>query len=63
MFYSGKTKYHCLASLYVIDTNRLLVFFSTDFQGSWHDSRIFKIMNLKNKTIPPFKRVRMLSYV
>jgi hypothetical protein len=38
----------------VIDTNRRLIFFSAGFQGSWHDSRIFKTLNLKDKPIPPF---------
>lgn len=53
-FYSGKTRYHCLASLYVIDTNRRLIFFQAGFQGSWHDSCIFNIINLKDKPIPPY---------
>jgi hypothetical protein len=43
-----------LASLYVLDTSRRLIFFSAGFQGSWHDSRIYKTVNLKDKPIPPF---------
>ncbi len=54
IFYSGKTKYHCLASIYIVDTNRHLIFFSAGYQGSWHDSHIFKITNIKDKPIPPF---------
>ncbi|CAF1618815.1 unnamed protein product [Didymodactylos carnosus] len=40
VYYSGKNKTHCLASIYIISTNRRLIFFKSCFLGSVHDSRM-----------------------
>ncbi|CAF1319700.1 unnamed protein product [Didymodactylos carnosus] len=54
IYYSGKTKYHCLASIYVINNDRKLILFESGFFGSYHDSRIFSSLQVGlNNPIPP----------
>ncbi|CAF1325816.1 unnamed protein product [Didymodactylos carnosus] len=54
IYYSGKTKYHCLASIYVISNDRKLILFESGFFGSYHDSRIFNSLQVGlNNSIPP----------
>lgn len=38
----------------MIDTRRHLIYFSSGYRGSWHDSHIFRVTKLKDKPIPPF---------
>ncbi|CAF4572252.1 unnamed protein product, partial [Didymodactylos carnosus] len=53
IYYSGKTKYHCLGSIYIIGNDRKLILFQSGFFGSYHDSKIFNSLQFRmNNPVP-----------